>query len=97
SAAKDKDVIEIKHSDRKGDKKDDNQYRHVVVSPVALQPGITVTLRPHEGYQPILVVNHSFEVPDSALFNVQKSTLQIEQMEFLIEPKKGYKARSIVQ
>ena len=97
SAATGKEVIEIKHSDKKGDKKDDNQYRQVVVPPVVLQPGVSVTLRPHEGYQPILVLDHAFEENDSALFKVQKSTLQLEQMEIVIEPKKGYKTRSIVQ
>jgi serine/threonine protein kinase len=85
--AKDGDVIHIKHG----------ASREVPVSPVSLPRGIAVTLMPHAGYQPILVLDKTVEKKDSTLFEVQKSKLHILQMGILLDPEAGYDARSIVQ
>jgi hypothetical protein len=86
--AKDGDIIYIKHGEN----------RKLVVPPITLRAGISVTIKPHKGgYRPILVLDKDFEKKESALFDVQKSKLHFEDMEFLLDPEAGYSKRSIVQ
>jgi len=86
--AKDGDIICIKHGEN----------RKLVVPPITLRAGISVTFKPHKGgYRPILVLDKDFEKKESALFEVQKSKLHFEDMEFLLDPEAGYSRRSIVQ
>jgi serine/threonine protein kinase len=86
--AKDGDIIYIKHGEN----------RKIVVPPITLRAGISVTIKPHKGgYRPILVLDKDFEKKESALFDVQKSKLHFEDMEFLLDPEAGYSRRSIVQ
>lgn len=75
--AQDGDVILIKHPEGK---------REVVVSPVDLKPNVSVTLKPFEGHQPILVLNKDYKHKDSALFKVHSGKLQIENMEVQLDP-----------
>jgi serine/threonine protein kinase len=74
--AKDGDVIEIKHG----------KEREVEVLPVPLKAG-RVTLKAHEDFQPILVLDKAYkQEKDAALFKLQEGKLQFEQLEFLLDP-----------
>ncbi|MBI2806514.1 MAG: serine/threonine protein kinase [Planctomycetes bacterium] len=87
SGAKDGDEILIKCG----------PTRIVKVPPGPLRQGISVTLRPYEGCQPILVFDRGFNDKDSALFTVMAGTLHIKDMEILLDPEKiPYEAQSIV-
>jgi serine/threonine protein kinase len=88
SEAQDGDVIYIKHG----------ESRTVAVPSATLRAGIFVTLKPYEGFRPILVLEKSIEKRESALFEVQKkSRLHFENMEFLLDPEAGYDRCSVVQ
>ncbi len=86
--AKDGDVIEIKHGDK----------HEVEVHPVPLRPGLVVTLKPYEDFQPILVLNKDYkEFKDAALFKLQEGKLQFEQLEFRLDPGQAdFASQSIV-
>jgi hypothetical protein len=89
NGAVDGDVIWVKHGEKSNE---------VVVPPVALKPGITVTVKPFdEHFQPILVMDPSFEEKNSYLFKVQKSKLHFKQMQFLLAPVPGFEMRSAVE
>lgn len=76
SRAKSDDIIEIKC--------DDN--REVEVPPLLLRPGISITLKAFEGFQPILVLDRAYKEKDCGLFKLQEGRLQLEQLEFLLKP-----------
>lgn len=88
TGAVDNDVIYIKHG----------KVRDVVVQPILVKPGITVTIKAFdESYQPILVLDQTFGDKDSAFFKVQKSKLVFENLKFRLAPERGSATRSVVQ
>ena len=87
SRAKTDDVIEIKHGDRP----------EVEVLPVPLRRGDSVTLKAHEGFQPILVLDKKYQEKESALFKLQEGKLHFEQIGFLLDPGQAdFASQSIV-
>jgi hypothetical protein len=62
------------------------------VRPVQISPGLTVTLKPYKGSRPILVLRKEFEEKDSYLFKLQKSRLEIRDMNVVIESKSNFSA-----
>lgn len=89
SVADDNDTIFIKHG---------KDSRDVVVPPVVLKTGISVTLKPFdETFQPVLVLDKTIEENDSALFKVQKSKLIFENLKIRLAPGAGFTTRSVVQ
>jgi hypothetical protein len=87
AGAENGDVIYIKHG----------ESNLVEVPPITLRPNLSVTLKPYEGCQPILVLDKAFTDKDSALFKVQGGTLQFEQMQFLLDPvQTGRESLSVV-
>jgi hypothetical protein len=86
--AEDGDIILIKHGDD----------AEIVMPPVSLKPGISVTLRAFKGCEPILVLDKAYRDKDSFLFKVVKDgKLQIENMEIILDPvSSGFDAQSIV-
>jgi hypothetical protein len=88
SDAQDGDVLFIKHAGS----------REVVVRPASLRSGISVTIKPYDGFRPILVLDKAIEKKESAFFEVQKKgKLHLENLEFLLDPEAGYDRRSVVQ
>ena len=87
AGAKDGDVIYVKHG----------ANREVVVPPVQLKPGISVTLKPQDGFRPVLILHKDFQEKESSLFKVQKGMLHFQNLEFLLDPEPGYDRRSVVQ
>lgn len=87
AGAQNDDVIYIKHGDK----------REVMVPPVVLRPTVSsVTIKPYEGFQPILVLERSGE-KDATLFRLQKGRLQFEQLEFLLDPgQEAFDSQSVV-
>jgi hypothetical protein len=86
--AKTGDIIEIKHR---------KERREVDVPPLALKPGLNVTLRAHEGFQPILVLDKAYKDKDSALFKLVEGKLQFEQLGFVLDPlTTGFDSQSVV-
>ncbi len=77
SGAVDGDVIQIKHPD---------SMPEIAVQPVFIKPGISVTLQPFPGCQPILVLDKIFSKKDTYFFEVQSGRLAIEQMEIRLDP-----------
>ncbi|HZZ78121.1 MAG TPA: hypothetical protein VFE62_06365, partial [Gemmataceae bacterium] len=88
SRAKSGDVIEIKHV---------KDNREVEIPPIALKPGLNVTLKAHEGYQPVLVLDKAYKDKDSALFKLLEGKLQFEQLGFVLDPQAlGFESQSVV-
>ncbi len=87
SQAIDGDIIYIKHG---------KESREVVVPAITLNKG-SVTLKPYEGFRPVLVLDKEGFEKDSALFTLQKSRLQIEHMKIVLAPAKGNASRSVVK
>ena len=77
SGAVDGDVIQIKHAENNPE---------VDVQPVFVKRGISVTLQPFPGCQPILVLDKDFSEKDTYLFKVQSGRLAIEQLEIRLNP-----------
>src|SRR6266498_3083820 len=77
SEANDGDVIYIRHGDIS---------RDVVVSPIEMKPGISVTLKPDTDYQPRLVLNKAFRDKETSVFKVREGKLEIESMEIVLDP-----------
>lgn len=88
-AAKDGDVILVRNTE---------SSRDVVVSPVELEPGISVLLKPDDDYQPRLVLNKKFRDKETSIFKVREGKLEIEGMEIVLDPGEDAEVtQSIVQ
>jgi hypothetical protein len=88
AGAQDGDVILIKHPEGEPD---------VVMPPVALKPGISVTLKSFDGCHARLMLDKAFKDKDAALFKVHDGKLQIENIEIVLDPgQAGFETQSIV-
>ncbi len=77
AGAEDGDIILIKHG----------VENEIIIPPIALKPGISVTIKPFKGCEPILLLDKLYNDKDSFLFKVQDGNkLQIENMEIIVDP-----------
>jgi hypothetical protein len=83
--AEDRDVILIKHNGL------------VPVSPVTLKVGLRVTLRPDNGYRPVLTLAPKTVETEPALFTLYEGELVLENLEFRLRPdREDFKAQAVV-
>jgi hypothetical protein len=84
--AKPGDVIVIKHNGL------------VPIKPVRLdEPAADLTIRPADGYHPILTLAERIDDEHAALFRLHDGKLKLEQLEFVLHPANGrFKSQSVV-